>query len=108
MAPEVEERAVYNALRGMVRGGVPELAFGYLDEQIAAYPDRKFYYQAQFSLYQALGARAEAAGVVEAWERQSGERDPEMVQALERMGQDAMRREQQRIDDALKGQPDGN
>ncbi len=108
VAQEVEERTVYNALRGMVRGGVPELAFGYLDDQITAYPDRKFYYQAQFSLYQALGARAEAAAVLDLWESRSGESDPEMAAALERMGQDALRQEQQRIDDALKGQSDGN
>lgn len=104
---EVEERTVYNALRGMVRGGVPELAFAFLQERAAAEPDRKFWYQARFSLHQALGARAEAEAVARAWEEHSGQPDPEMTQALEQMRQEALRREQQRIDEALEGRPDG-
>jgi len=101
---DVEERTIYSALRGFVRGGVPELAFEFLDEQIAAYPDRQYFYQAEFSLYQALGAYREAQGVAEAWQKQSGTADPEMVKALEQMRTDALKREQQRIEDAAKGQ----
>ena len=101
---EVEERAVYNALRGIVRGGVPELAFEFLEERIAAEPDRRFWYQAQFSLHQALGGVQEARTVAEAWERRSGEPDPEMSRALEQMRQEALRQEQQRLDEATRPQ----
>lgn len=104
---EMEERTVYNALRGMVRGGVPELAFEFLDERIAGEPQRKFWYQAEFSLFQAIGARAEAEAVARAWEQQAGEPDPDMTRALDQMRQESLGREQQRIDEALEGSPDG-
>jgi len=106
VSAQEEERVVANAMRGFLRGGVPELAVSYLSERIAAQPGRKFYYMMEFMVYQALGARNEARSVMEAWERQSGERDPEMVRALQEMQAEAERREQQRIEDALEGQDD--
>ncbi len=99
--PEVEEKVVFTALRGMVGGGVSDLALSWLREQVTDHPDRKFYYQAQFTIYQALGQRDQARQVMEAWEERSGERDPDMVKALQDMQQKALQREQQRIDDAV-------
>ena len=104
---DVEERTIYNTLRGIVRAGVPELAFEFLGERIAAHPERHFFYQAEFSLYQALGAYKEAQDVANAWQQQSGQEDPEMVKGLEQMRQGLLRQEQQRIEDAAKhGMPD--
>ncbi len=100
---ELEEKVIYTCLRGILGGGVTGLALEWIQEQIDAYPDRKFYYQVQFSLYQALGQKQNAAKVMEAWERRTGERDPEMVRALEQMQDRALEREQQRIEDAVEG-----
>ena len=100
---EIEERVVYTCLRGMLGGGVTELALEWIAERIAAFPDRLFYYQVQFSLYQAMGRRDAAEQTMLAWERQSGQKDPEMVLALEQMQNQALQREQQRIEDTVEG-----
>jgi hypothetical protein len=105
---EVEERTVFNALRGMMRGGVPDLALEYVNERMAAEPDRRFYYMAALSLHQALGSRPEAEAVARAWQERSGAPDTEMEQVLETMRREALKREQQRIDDALEGSGRGN
>ncbi len=98
--PETEEKVIYTALRGMLGGGAGDLALQWVQEQIKAHPGRKFYYQVQFTIYQAMGQRDLARGVMESWESQSGERDPDMVKALQDMQQKALQREQQRIEDA--------
>ena len=40
---------------------------------------------------------------MEAWQARSGEIDPRMEQALNQMQEEALEREQQRIDEALGG-----
>lgn len=102
VAPELEERVVFTCLRGMVRGGVPDLAQQWLSERLAAEPDRKFYYLMQFTVYQALGLRDQAQATMEAWEKRSGEKDPQMVRALEEMKTQALQQEQRRIEDAVR------
>jgi hypothetical protein len=104
---ETEERILYNTLRSIVGGGASDLALEWLGRQVANYPDRLFYYQMQFHMYQALGWRTEAEGVLDAWERRSGERPPDMVQGLEDMRQGALDREQDRIDEAVGGDNGG-
>ncbi len=100
---QLEERILFNTLRGIVGGGATDLATGWISRQVSEYPDRLFYYQVQFHMFQALGLRSEAEGVLNAWERRTGERPPDMVQGLQDMKQDALDREQQRIDEALGG-----
>jgi tetratricopeptide (TPR) repeat protein len=107
VTPELEERTVYNSLRGFVRGGVPDLAFAWLDLAIDQTPERKFYYQVQFALYQGLGRPAEARAVMEAWERVSGEQDPDMVRGMEELQRGALEREQGRIEDAVRNSGGG-
>ncbi len=101
---ELEERVVYSTLSGLVRGGVTSLALEWLSERIADDPDRLFYYQVQFSLYQSIGRIREATQVTDAWQHQSGQRDPAMDQGLDEMRAQQMQREQQRIRDAVGGQ----
>ncbi|MEN8007096.1 MAG: DUF2723 domain-containing protein [Candidatus Krumholzibacteriota bacterium] len=105
---ETEERILYNTIRGIVGGGATNLAVEWIDQQVADNPDRLFYYQLQFHTFKALGLVDEAEGVLEAWERRSGERPPDMVQGLEDMKRDALLREQQRIDKALGDTDGGN
>jgi tetratricopeptide (TPR) repeat protein len=100
---EVEERTVYNALRGFVRGGVPDLAFAWLDLAVDNEPERRFYYQLEFALYQEMGRLEDAREVMSAWETVSGEIDPEMQRGIDALQEDALQREQQRIDDAVEG-----
>jgi len=99
---EVEERTLYSALTGFARGGVPELAVTWLQQAIDEDPSRKFYYNVEFTLFKGLGRVAEAQGVMEAWEKISGERDPDMVRGLEELHQGARQREQSRIEDAVR------
>lgn len=94
---EVEERTVFNAVRGFVRGGVPELAVSWLGERLAAQPERKFYYQVMFSVQQALGDVNQARGVMESWQRQSGEQDADMARGLEEMRRQPAPSEQDQI-----------
>ncbi len=103
---EIEERILFNTLKGIIGGGATDLAVDWIARQVADYPDRLFYYQLQFRIFEALGMRAEAEGVLDAWELRTGERPPDMVQGLEEMRQEALRREQQRIDEAV-GDIDG-
>ena len=98
-----EERIIFNSLQGIVRGGVSELALDWLAESIVAMPDRKFFYEIQFLLHQALDQRDECRSVMEAWRAHSGEVDTSMVQALAQMQSEALEREQKRIQDALGG-----
>ena len=98
---ETEERILYNTLRGVAGVGAAELAVEWITRQVADYPDRLFYYKLQFHLFQALGRRVEAEGVLAAWERRTGERPPDMVQGLEEMRKEALEREQERIDEAV-------
>jgi hypothetical protein len=101
VSSEIEERILYNTLRGIVGGGATQLAVDWIARQVTDYPDHLFYYQLQFHIFQALGLRSEAEGVLGAWERRTGERPPDMVQGLEEMRQEALQREQQRIDEAV-------
>jgi hypothetical protein len=94
---EMEERTVFNAIRGFVRGGVPELAITWLGERLAAQPERKFYYQVLFSVHQAVGDVSQARAVMEAWQRQSGEQDADMARGLEEMRSQAGSREQEQV-----------
>ena len=103
---DMEERVIFNAMRGITRGGVPDLALDWIAEQITIHPDRHFFYQVNFSLYQALGRVNEASAVAEAWEEQSGAPDPEMNSALAEMRQQSLDREQDRIREALEGTDD--
>ena len=106
VSPALEERIVFNSLSGFVRGGVTELALDWVAGQVAAYPDRHFYYQVQFSLHQALNQVSEAEAVLEAWRQQNGQVDPEMESALTVMRQNQLKAEQDRINNAV-GDPDG-
>ena len=102
---EIEERTVFNSVRGFVRGGVPELAAKWLNERISAQPERKFYYQVLFGVHQALGEITQARAVMDAWKTQSGEADPDMARGLEEMrsGAGASEKDQvrQKVEDAL-------
>ena len=98
---ETEERILYNTLQSIVRGGATQLAVGWVTRQVSDYPDRLYYYQLQFHIFEALGQYDEAEGVMLAWERRTGERPPDMEKGLAEMKQEALHREQQRIDEAL-------
>jgi len=100
---ELEERTVYNALRGFVRGGVPDLAFTWLALAVDDSPERRFYYQLEFALYQDMGRLEEARQVMSAWQAVSGEIDSEMQRGIDVMEQGALQREQQRIEEAVEG-----
>lgn len=101
---DLEERVVSEALRGIARGGVPELALEWVNEQVDLDPDRHFYYQLQFSLLVAMNRQEEARRSMEAWaDRNGGVPDPEMERTLELMQKEALGREDQRILDALEG-----
>jgi len=102
-----EEQVVFACMRGILSAGVTDLATDWAQEQIALYPDRKFYYELEFTIYQAMGRRDLAQQVMEKWEQHSGEQDAAMSQALETMKQSALQREQQRIDDAVGEKGDG-
>lgn len=97
VTPELEERTVFGAVRGFVRGGVPELSVRWLTERIAAQPERKFYYQVLFSVYQALGDVSKARGVMDAWKTQSGEQDADMARGLEEMRKQSATSEQDQV-----------
>ncbi|MCP4293238.1 MAG: DUF2723 domain-containing protein [bacterium] len=101
----VEEQAVFAALSSMVRGGVTSLAMGWLDESIFNDPDRLFYYQVKFALYQNMGKIMDAANVADAWQAQSGQRDRAMDQGLIEMRDRRKNQpsEQERIRDAVGG-----
>ncbi len=99
---ELEERTLYNSLRGFVRGGVPDVALSWITEAIDDDPNRRFYYQLQFSMYQGMGRQAEARDVMDAWAKISGEQDPDMVRGMEQLQRGAQQREQGRIEDAVK------
>ncbi|MBK7190519.1 MAG: DUF2723 domain-containing protein [bacterium] len=94
---EIEERTVFNSIRGFVRGGVPELAVQWLAERLSAQPERKFYYQVLFSVHQAVGDVAQARSVMEAWQKQSGEQDADMARGIEEMRKQSGTREQEQI-----------
>ena len=101
---EVEERVLNNTLSGLVRGGVSSLAMELLVERIADDPDRLYYYQLQFSLYQSMGRSREAAQVADAWQHRSGQRDPAMDQWLEEFRRENMEQEQEHIQEIIGGQ----
>jgi hypothetical protein len=110
--PEVEERVVVSTIRGIVGGGVPQLAVGWISERIEAQPDRAFYYRLQFQIFQAMGDFDQAKNTADTWERRSGEKDPDMERGLAEMRQRSLDREQGRIDEALEkaqepGEADG-
>ena len=98
---EVEERIVYNTLRSIMRGGLVDLALDWVGAALTREPERKFYYEVQFNLFEVLGRRSEAEAVMEAWAMRSGERDPQMVQALDEMRRRALESEDARIRDAV-------
>jgi len=107
VAPETEERILFNTMKALVQGGEVDLALGWISERLAAHPDRVFYYEIKFRIHQALGQWREGETVLEAYEARTGERPPEMVRALQEMKQRALEREQQRIEDAVGGDDDG-
>jgi hypothetical protein len=76
---------------------VPELASRWLVERIAAEPDRKFYYQVQFSVHQALGEITQARAVMDAWKARSGEEDADMARGLQEMRTKAGASEQEQV-----------
>ena len=84
---EVEEQVVVKTLAGLVRGGVASLAFEWLDERIFAQPDRLFYYHLKFQLFEGMGRLRDAAAVADAWQQQTGSRDPGMDEGLVNMRQ---------------------
>jgi Protein O-mannosyl-transferase TMEM260-like len=92
-----EERIVYSTLSGLVRGGVNALAQEWLAERMADQPDRLFYYQVQFSLYQNMGRLREAAQVADAWQHQSGQRDEAMDAGLAEMRKKEINSEKDRV-----------
>jgi hypothetical protein len=97
LPPKDEERVVFGAISGFVRGGVPELAVKWLTGRIAQEPERKFYYQALFGVHQALGEVPQARGVMDAWQKQSGEQDPDMAKALTQMSSSVGQSEQDQV-----------
>jgi hypothetical protein len=104
---ETEERILYNTLQSIVRGGATQLAVDWATRQVTDYPDRLYYYQLQFHIFEALGQYDQAEGVMLAWERRTGERPPDMEKGLEEMRQEALGREQQRIDEAVENSDEG-
>jgi hypothetical protein len=104
---ESEERVVFNTIRGLVGGGVPELAMDWVTGQVENHPDRVFYYRLQAQVHQAMGNLAGASATGDAWQRRTGERDPEIDVMVEEARQRALEREQQRIDGALDRSNDG-
>ena len=101
--PKDEERLVFGAISGFVRGGVPELAVKWLKARIAQDPGRKFYYQALFGVHQALGEVPQARAVMESWQKQSGEQDPDMAKALTQMRSSATQSEQDQVRQKVEG-----
>jgi hypothetical protein len=103
VSPEVEQRIVVNSIQGFVRGGVTSLAMEWAAEQVAAHPDRQFYYQLQFSIFQSLGMIQEAKQVMENWTLRSGSEDPEMRRGLEEMRRTIMNEEQRKVEETVGG-----
>ena len=103
VAPELEQSIVVNSIQGLMRGGVTDLAMDWVAEQVAAHPDRQFYYQLQFSIFQSLGRPLEARQVMDAWTARSGAEDPEMRAGLEEMRRKAMEDEQKTSEETLGG-----
>jgi len=97
---------VFNAIQGFVRGGVTSLALEWAAEQVAAHPERQFYHQLQFSIFQSLGMVEEAKRVMENWTALSGAEDPEMRKGLEEMRRKIRDEEQQKVRETV-GAPDG-
>ena len=79
----VEEQVVTTAMRGMLGGGVGELALEWAEERVQAQPDRLFYRQVLFTIYTSLGQLGEARRVMNDWTAHSGEEDPSMRQSLQ-------------------------
>ncbi|MCB1183446.1 DUF2723 domain-containing protein [bacterium] len=100
---EMEERTVRSALTGIMRGGVPDLALTWIERARQRDPQRHFYYQLDFALQSGLGRYDQAKAVMDAWTAVSGSQDPEMAAGLEALRRGALDREQQRIEDAVRG-----
>ena len=101
--PEVEQRVVVSSIQGFVRGGVTDLALDWVAGQVAAYPDRLFYRQLQFSIFQSLGRINQARETMDAWTLQSGSEDPEMRAGLEEMRAKFQQEEQQKVEETVGG-----
>nr|MEE4269751.1 DUF2723 domain-containing protein [Candidatus Krumholzibacteria bacterium] len=86
---ETEQRIVVSTIQGFVRGGVTSLALEWVGEQVSARPERQFYRQLLFSIYQSLGRVAEARMVMDEWTAYHGSEDPEMRRGYEEMLQQA-------------------
>ncbi len=95
-----EEQIIYRILNGLVRGGLTDLALGWVQDQRREHRHRKFHYQLEFSIYEALGRSADAEAVMRAWADVSGETDPEMARLVEEMRRNSLSREEQRIREA--------
>jgi hypothetical protein len=100
---EMEQRIVVSSIQGFVRGGVTSLALEWVAEQITAHPDRQFYRQLQFSIFQSLGMLKEAKQVMDNWTEHSGSEDPEMRAGLEEMRRRLLQQEQEQVEETVGG-----
>jgi len=99
---EQEERSLLEVIFAMARTGHAQEAKMWLEEQIDTEPDRKFYYDILFKLYYNLGQMDGCEAVLSRWRQQSGTSDPLMERDLEALREEALRREQNRIERALE------
>jgi hypothetical protein len=96
--PEVEEQVVTTTMRGILGGGVSDLALDWVRERVATHPDRLFYRQILFTIHTSLGQISEARQVMDDWTAHSGQEDPAMRKGLDELLQNYRQREDQEIE----------
>ncbi len=97
----VEEQVVTTVMRGILGGGVAELALDWAEERVIAHPQRLFYRQVLFTIYTSLGQLAEARRVMDDWTALSGQEDPAMRQGLEQLQQKYREMEQKQVQEKV-------
>ena len=101
---QAEERGVYETLTSMTQVGEADQAISWLRQRLFEEPDRQFLYNLLFRIYQHLGDLDGCEGVRQRWREQFGAEDPVMEQAVREMRERSLRREQERIDGAVRGE----
>jgi hypothetical protein len=100
-----EERAFTETSQSLLRIGEGDRVLAWLDGRLAAQPERKFLYDLAFRINQSLGRIQDCQRILERWQAVGGASDPNMIQAIERMRQQAQDEERRRIEDAVQEQP---
>ncbi|MFH1843866.1 MAG: DUF2723 domain-containing protein [bacterium] len=103
IAPADEEKVIYETITAMTQVGEANHATRWLNEAIAREPARKFHYNLLFRLYQSQRNVGNCRLIYEQWREVSGEDDRSMREALDRLEQDALQREQERIEETIEG-----